>query len=68
LEFIVTLQLPVPEHAPDQPAKVEPMLGCAVRVTVVPAAKVRQPEPHEVPVGEELTVPLPVPDAPVVRA
>jgi hypothetical protein len=60
-EFMVTLQPPVPEHAPDHPANVEPVFGVAVNVTAVPAAKLRQPEPHEVPVGEALTVPLPVP-------
>jgi hypothetical protein len=35
--FIVTWQLPVPEHAPDQPANVEPDAGVAVRVTGVPS-------------------------------
>jgi hypothetical protein len=67
LEFMVTVQVPVPEHAPDQAANVEPELGVAVSVTTVPAAKLRQPEPHEVPAGEELTVPLPVPVVVVVR-
>ncbi len=32
----VTAQVPVPEQAPLQPAKVEPAAGVAVRVTVVP--------------------------------
>jgi hypothetical protein len=32
----VTLQLPVPEHAPLQPVKVEPEAGVAVRETSVP--------------------------------
>jgi hypothetical protein len=32
---IVTLQLPVPEHAPPQPLKVEPEAAAAVRVTAV---------------------------------
>ena len=68
LEFIVTVQLPVPEQAPDHPANVEPVFGVAVSVTVVPAPKLRQPDPHEVPAGEEATVPLPVPDVPVVSA
>ena len=58
---MVTLQLPVPEHAPDHSAKVDPALGVGVSVTTCPAAKVRQPKPHEVPAGEEPTVPLPVP-------
>ena len=54
-EFRATVQLDdVPEHAPDQPAKVEPVTGAAVRVTDVPALKV-------VPVGLLVTVPLPEP-------
>jgi len=36
LEFMVTLQAPVPEHAPPHPAKVEPELGVAVSCTAVP--------------------------------
>ena len=32
---IVTRQLLVPLHAPDQPAKVEPLSATAVRVTTV---------------------------------
>jgi hypothetical protein len=60
LAFIVRVQVPVPAHAPDHPAKVEPVLGVAVNVTAVPGAKLRQPGPHAVPAGEELTVPLPV--------
>jgi hypothetical protein len=31
-----TVHEPVPEHAPDQPAKVDPDAGEAVNVTVVP--------------------------------
>src|SRR5262249_51516063 len=34
--FSVTVQLPLPEQAPDQPAKEEPAAAEAVRVTVVP--------------------------------
>ncbi|MGA8580849.1 MAG: hypothetical protein WB579_19335 [Bryobacteraceae bacterium] len=67
MEFIVTVQPPVPEQAPDHPANVEPVPGVAVSVMTVPAAKLRQPEPHEVPTGEEVTVPLPVPDVVIVR-
>jgi hypothetical protein len=66
-ELIVTVQPPVPEQAPDHPANVEPVFGVAVSVTTVPAAKLRQPEPHEDPVGEELTEPLPVPGVDMVR-
>jgi len=35
---MLTLQAPVPLHAPDQPAKVDPPAGVAVRPTVVPVA------------------------------
>jgi hypothetical protein len=31
---IVTVQVPVPEHAPDQPVKVDPIFREAVMVTV----------------------------------
>src|SRR5690348_9355092 len=34
---IVTLQAPVPEHAPDQPLSCDPEAGVAVRATTVPA-------------------------------
>jgi hypothetical protein len=38
-EFIITLQAPVPEHAPLHPAKVDPAAAVAVKVTVVPLEK-----------------------------
>jgi len=53
-EFMVTVQAPVPEHASDHPAKVDPELGEAVSETTVPLAYVR-------PDGLALTIPLPVP-------
>ena len=34
--FIVTVQVPVPEHAPDHPVKVYPLFGEAVKVTDFP--------------------------------
>jgi len=36
---IVTEQLPVPAHAPLQPAKVAPLVGVAVRETSVPLVR-----------------------------
>jgi len=36
--FIVTVQVPVPEHAPDQPEKVDPLAADAVKVTDAPDA------------------------------
>ena len=36
----VTVQPPVPEHAPPQPSKVNPAVGVAVSVTTVPRGKV----------------------------
>ena len=33
---IVTVQVPMPEHAPDQPEKVDPLAAAAVKVTDVP--------------------------------
>jgi hypothetical protein len=36
--FTVNEQAPVPEHAPPQPAKVDPEAGIAVNVTLVPPA------------------------------
>ena len=59
-EFMVTLQLLAPEHAPDHPAKVYPAAGFGVNVMTVPPARLRQPgAPHAVPEGEVPTVPLP---------
>ena len=58
---IRTSQAPVPEHAFDHPAKVEPDAGVAVRVTVAPFATVAvHVEPQSMPEGAEVTVPLPV--------
>jgi hypothetical protein len=52
--FMVTLQAPVPEQAPPQPAKVEMLDGTAVSPMVVPAG-------IEVPVGNDVIEPLPLP-------
>ena len=58
----VTVQVAVPVQAPLQPAKVEPGAGVAVKVSWVPAVTVSlQSEPQEIPAGELVTVPVPVP-------
>jgi hypothetical protein len=61
--FRATTQLPVPaQPAPDHPANVELADGVAVKVTVVPAAKLAaQVAPQPMPGGDEVTVPMPVP-------
>jgi hypothetical protein len=52
----------VPEHAPLQPVKVAPGAGAAVRVTEVPDEyEALQVLPQAIPLGAEVTVPLPVP-------
>jgi len=62
LEEIVTLHDPVPEQAPDQPVKVEPEDGEAMRVIWVPEVIFDwvQTEPQDI--EPPVTVPLPVPD------
>ena len=66
--FMVTLQAPVPLQAPLQPVKVEPEAGVAVRLTTVPLAKfAEQVAPQEIPAGELVTVPVPVPLSVTVR-
>jgi hypothetical protein len=57
-----TTQEPVPEQAPDHPAKVEPAAGAAVSVTVVPLSKFAvQVLPQLIPEGVLVTVPEPSP-------
>jgi hypothetical protein len=61
--LIVTLQEPVPLHAPDQPANVEADPGASVSVTTVPAGNVAwHVEPQLMPAGLLLTAPAPVPE------
>ncbi len=61
--LITTVQvLAVPEHAPLQPAKVEPAAGAAVKVTAVPLVNAaEQVAPQEMPAGALVTVPEPAP-------
>jgi hypothetical protein len=61
--FTVAIHVPVPEQPlPLQPVKVEPAAGVAVKVTAVPIVKgVEQVAPQEIPAGELVTVPVPVP-------
>jgi hypothetical protein len=67
LEDKVTVQVPVPLHPPpDQPVKLEVVLGVAVSTTLCPSLKFAEAVVHEVPQlrpeGELVTEPLPVPD------
>ena len=59
---IVTVQLVLaPEHAPDQPANVEPAAAAALRVTRVLALKAAlQVEPQLMPTGALVTMPAPL--------
>ena len=62
--FKVTVQVAaVPEHAPCQPWKAEPLVGLAVKVTEALVAKPKeQVDPQSMPTGELLIVPAPEPD------
>lgn len=67
--LIVTTQLPVPLHAPLQPANVEPEFDVSVKVTCAPLAKfAEQVLGHRIPDGLLDTVPLPVPAGVTVNA
>lgn len=62
LPIRVTVHDPVPLHAPDHPANVEPELGAVVSVMVVPLAKLESHVcPQLIPEGLLVTVPDPVP-------
>src|SRR5205807_583515 len=57
-----TLQVPVPEQAPLQPAKVPPAAAVGVKVTVVPLAKFALQAPGQlIPAGLLVTVPFALP-------
>src|SRR5262245_48038290 len=62
---MATVHVPVPVQAPLQPANVDPVAAEAVTVTFVPFGKlafcVVQPGPQLIPVGLDVTVPVPVP-------
>jgi hypothetical protein len=58
LAFSVTLQPPIPLHAPPQPERPQAAAGLAVKVTCVPGAKLTlQVEPQSIPAGELVTLP-----------
>jgi hypothetical protein len=58
----VTAHVPVPEHAPLQPANLEPAAAVAVSVTEVPGVTDSvHAEPQLIPAGVLLTVPMPEP-------
>lgn len=62
--FRTTLQVPFPEHAPDQPLNVAPAAGVAVSATLVPDANdAVQVPPQLMPAGLLVTVPFPFPES-----
>ena len=67
---IVTTQgLVSPQPPPDQPANAEPEAGIAVIVTFVPWPKLAvQVAPQSMPVGADVTEPVPVPLFVIVNA
>jgi len=60
--FIVTVQLPVPLQAPDQPAKKAPLVGVATSFTLVPELNDALHVPGQLmPAGVLITMPLELP-------
>jgi hypothetical protein len=65
--FIVTVQAPLPKQAPLHPVKPDPASGVTVKLTTVPLAKAaEQLAPQEMPAGELVMVPVPVPILPTL--
>jgi hypothetical protein len=63
-ESIVTVHVPVPVQAPDQPAKTDAALGVAVRVTELPGMKSAEHAGKQfTPAGLLVTIPLPPPSS-----
>ena len=64
LAFSATVQVPVPVHGkPLHPANTEPGDAAAVRITVVPAVNAAvHAVPQLMPLGLEVTVPVPAPE------
>src|SRR4051794_23667932 len=67
IPLAITVHVPTPVHAPPQPVNVDPELGAAVSVTVVPTGTVstQPPPPQLIPAGSEVTDPPPVPLIPM---
>ena len=60
----VTLQVPVPEQAPLQPENIDPEAAEAVKVTVVPVARLAEHKlPQTIPAGLPSIAPLPFPSS-----
>jgi hypothetical protein len=65
---IVSVQLPVPEHAPLHPLKLELAPAAGVSVTLVPLSKeAEQVPPQLIPPLSLVTVPVPLPAFPTVN-
>ena len=69
IPFIVITHIPFPEHAPDQPVKVESDAGPAITVTTVPLNNEFVPMQLEGTLGpvQNVNGPLPVPDVVTVN-
>lgn len=69
IAVIETLHVPVPVHAPPQPVNVEPVVAAGVNVTIAPESKLNvHVAPHEIPVGDDVTVPAPLDPFVIVSA